>query len=80
VPVDAVTIEEVFDTMLECVHGDADAIVNDLRDAVAGITTPDPLDLLRVRKAAEPHSATATPRRFWLKAGTITLLPRYHLT
>jgi hypothetical protein len=33
VPVDAVTLEEVFDTMLERLHGDADTIANDRRFA-----------------------------------------------
>ena len=35
VPVDAEMMEEVFDTMLERVHGDADAIANDRRFATA---------------------------------------------
>ena len=35
VPADAEMMEEVFDTMLECVHGDADAIANDRRFATA---------------------------------------------
>jgi hypothetical protein len=35
VPMDAVTLEEVFDTILERVHGDADAIANDRRFATA---------------------------------------------